>query len=314
MVTDFTKINKFVIRPVHPFLSVEDIVQCIPAGTAFFAKMDAIHGYFQLALDEESSRLTTFLLPSGRYRYLRAPMGLSSSSYEWCRHSDAMLEGIPFARKIVDDILVWSPDLSTLVDRVKIIAERCKKINVILSKKKFEIGNEIAFAGLMISSRGIKPDPNRIKALTQFPVPKDISGVQPFLGLANQLSGFIPDFAHMSVKLRELTSKKNAFLWSVDRQKEFEQVKSLLTSDMVVTHFNPDLPVTMLTDASRLHGLGFQWDIMWTGNSSWLPVGRSVDPNPAKVCNYRTRVLGNTLCHFQVLFLFERLTALYRCH
>ena len=209
-------------------------------------------------LDEESLRLTTFFLPSGRYRYLCAPMGLSSSSDEWCRHSDTVLEGLPFARKIADDILVWSPDLPTLVDRIKIIAERCKKINVILSKKKFEIGNEISFAGLVISSRGIKPpDPNRIKALTQFPVPKDISGVRSFLGLANQLSGFVPTFAHISVKLRELTSKKNAFLWSEDHQKEFEQVKSLLTSDMVVTHFNPDLPVTMLTDASRLHGFGF---------------------------------------------------------
>ena len=108
MVTGFTHINRFVIRPVHPFPSEQDIVQCIPAGTAFFAKMDAIHGYFQLALDEESSRLTTFLLPSGRYRYLRAPMGLSSSSDEWCRHSDTVLEGLPYARKIVDDILVWA--------------------------------------------------------------------------------------------------------------------------------------------------------------------------------------------------------------
>ena len=157
----------------------------------------------------------------------------------------------------MDDILVWSPDLPTLIGRVIIIAERCKKINVILSKKKFEIGNEISFAGFVTSSRGIKPDPNRIKALTQFLVPRDVSGVRFFLGLANQLSGFVPDFAHMSVKLRKLTSKKNAFLWSEDHPKEFEQVKSLLTSDMVVTHFNPALPVTMFTDASRLHGLGF---------------------------------------------------------
>ena len=258
MVTDFTKINRFVIRPVHPFPSVHDIIQCIPAGTAFFAKMDAMHGYFQLALDEESSRLTTLFLPSGRYRYLRAAMGLSSSSDEWCRHSDTVLEGLPFAQKIVDDIPVWSPDLPTIVDRIKIIAERCKKINVILSRKKFEIGNVISLAGLVISSRGINPDPNRIKALTQFPVPKDRSGVRSCLGLAYQLSGFVPNFAHLSVKLRELTSKKNSYLWSEDHQKEFEQlkVKSLLTSDMVVTHFNPDLPVTMLTDVSCLHGLG----------------------------------------------------------
>ena len=103
--------NKFVKRPVHPFPSVADIVRSIPAGTRFFAKMDVIHGYFQLALDEESSKLTTFLLPSGRYCYLRAPMGLSSSSDEWCRHSDRAIQGLPFIRKIVDDILVWGSSL-----------------------------------------------------------------------------------------------------------------------------------------------------------------------------------------------------------
>ena len=52
MVTDYSMINKFVRRPVHPFPSVADIVRSIPAGTRFFAKMNAIHGYFQLALDE----------------------------------------------------------------------------------------------------------------------------------------------------------------------------------------------------------------------------------------------------------------------
>ena len=76
--------------------------------------MDAVHGYFQFALDDGSSKITTFLLPSNRFRYLRAPMGLSSSSDEWCRHSDRALEGLGFAKKIVDDILVWANDLPTL--------------------------------------------------------------------------------------------------------------------------------------------------------------------------------------------------------
>ena len=62
MVMDYSKINKFVKRPVHLFPSVADIVRSILAGTHFFAKMDAIHGYFQLALDEESTKLMTFLL------------------------------------------------------------------------------------------------------------------------------------------------------------------------------------------------------------------------------------------------------------
>ena len=139
MVTDFTGLNEFVQRPVHPFPSVGEIVQSVPSTAKFFAKLDAVHGYFQLALDEESSKLTTFLLPSGRYRYLRAPMGLSASSDEWCRCSDWIVEGLPWAMKIVDDTLVWASDLQTLEERVKEVLERCKQINITISKKKFEI-------------------------------------------------------------------------------------------------------------------------------------------------------------------------------
>ena len=104
---DYTRLNKFVIRPVHPFPSVSDIVQSIPASSTCFAKLDATHGYFQIPLSSEASKLTTFLLPSGRYRYLRAPMGLSSSSDEWCGHSDRVV-GFPWCKKIVDDILIWA--------------------------------------------------------------------------------------------------------------------------------------------------------------------------------------------------------------
>ena len=169
LVTDYTKLNKFVKRPVHPFPSVKEIVQSIPAGTRYFAKLDAVHGYFQLALDDRLSKITTFLLPSSRFCYLRAPMGLSSSSDQWCRHSDQALEGISFAKKIVDNVLVWADDLPTLYDRIRTIAEKCQDLNIVLSKKKFEVGTEIPFAGLIVSAKGVKPDPVRKVALSEFP-------------------------------------------------------------------------------------------------------------------------------------------------
>ena len=160
-------------------------------------------------------------------------------------------------KKIVDDILVWATDLPTLYERVRSIAKGCSDLNIALSKKKIAVGTELSFAGLIFSAEGIKPDPKRIVSLSNFPVPRDVTGVRSFLGLANQLSGFVPDFAHMTVRLRELTAKKNAFLWLEEHQREFEKVKKLLTSEMVVTHFDPSLPVTVLLDASRLHGLGY---------------------------------------------------------
>ena len=67
-------------------------MKSIPETDKLFAKLDAVHGYFQFALDEDSSFLTMFLIPSERYRYLRALMGLSSSSDEWQHYSDFVIK------------------------------------------------------------------------------------------------------------------------------------------------------------------------------------------------------------------------------
>ena len=103
----------------------------------------------------------------GRYRYLRASMGLSSSSDEWCRHSDRVIKGFPWCRKIVDDILVWASTPSELETRLHSILQRCEKLHVTLSLSKLHIDNTLKFAGCVISYKGVFPDPDRISALSQ---------------------------------------------------------------------------------------------------------------------------------------------------
>ena len=132
LVTDYTELNKHVKRPIHPFSSTQEILQAVPKEAKVFAKLDAVHGYFQLGLDKVSSQLTTFLLPQGKFRYLRAPMGLNASSDEWCCQSDVLIRGIPWARKIVDDTLIWAKDMKELVARTRIILDRCRENNLSL--------------------------------------------------------------------------------------------------------------------------------------------------------------------------------------
>ena len=60
-------------------------------------------------------------------------------------------------------------------------------------KKKLEIGDEIEFAGHIISHKGIKSDPSKFKAIRDFPAPKNIKELCSYMGLANQLSSFILD-------------------------------------------------------------------------------------------------------------------------
>ena len=74
LVTDYIDLNAVLKRPIHPFPSAGDIMRKVPGTARFFAKLDAVHGYFQVEIDPEHSFYTTFLLPSGRYRYKRAPM------------------------------------------------------------------------------------------------------------------------------------------------------------------------------------------------------------------------------------------------
>jgi hypothetical protein len=257
MVCDFTGINRFIQRPVHPFPSTQDLLRDIGAGAKFFATLDAVQGYHQIPLDHASSLLTTFLLPSGRYRYTRAPMGLNASSDEWCARSDAALEGLEKTRKIVDDILVWAGSWEELCGRVRSVLERCKQHGITLSRDKMQMGSEVRFAGHVISPGGVEPEPEKVAALKNFPAPADATGLRSFLGLAVQLGGFVPDLAHLTEPLRPLLKKNAIFLWLPEHEEAFARVKDALTSPLVVRFFDPKLPTELLTDASRLKGLGY---------------------------------------------------------
>ena len=125
-----------------------------------------------------------------------------------------------------------------------------------LSRFKFQIDTSLNFAGCVMSETGITPNPTRLSALSNFPTPTDQTFVRSILGLCNQLAFFVPDFQHHSVALRQLTGKGRTFLWLPEHQVEFDKLKTILTSNLVVRHFNNSKPVYFLTDASRLFGLG----------------------------------------------------------
>ena len=257
LVTDFSRLNEAVVRPIHPFTPASQIVSLIPAGSTHFAKLDLVHGYFQVALDEYSSKLTTMLLPNGRYRYLRAPMGLNASSDEFCRRTDEIFAQLPGTLKLVDDILVCGISVQDVMDKVHLVLQRCRDNYITISTKKFEVGPEVSFAGYLITKDGIKPDPSKVSAIKDFPSPKNVRDLRSFLGLANQLGQFVPDLANATSHLRDLLRKDVVFQWLEDHEKSFLLVKTILTSNLVVNHFDPSKKTVLVTDASRLFGLGF---------------------------------------------------------
>ena len=139
-----------------------------------------------------------------------------------------LIRGIPWARKIVDDTLIWAKDMKELVARTRIILDRCRENNITISKKKLELGNRIHFAGHIISDEGIQPDEEKYVAVSRFPRPKNVKDLRSFLGLAQQLASFVPDLAHMTSMLRPLLKKDIAWTWTDDHEKSFGEVKTCL--------------------------------------------------------------------------------------
>ncbi len=256
LVTDYTPINPYIERPVHPFPSPDIVFQSVGKDSKWFAKLDALHGYYQIPLAPESQKLTAFLLPQGRFYYRVAPMGLNPSGDWWCRKSDEAIAGLPGVLKLVDDILVHAPSLVELRGRIRGVLQRCRAHGIVLSKKKFEVGRSVHFAGHNVTDGGIKPDEERLGAISEFPTPHDTHQLRSFLGLANQLGNFLPDLAAGTVQMRGLLRKRTAWVWTPDHEKEFVAVKQLLTSAPVAHYFDPQLESKLLTDASR-SGIGF---------------------------------------------------------
>ena len=256
-VTDFSELNKYIARPIWPFQCGLSIVNSIEPGNRFWAKLDCLQGYHQLELDEESSKLTTFLVESGRYRYRRLPMGASMSSDHFCRITDEALNDLP-QRKLIDDIVTFDPTADGLKKKIEDILIRCREKGITLSRKKVEVGGEINFAGFILDANGSRPDPERVSALADFPRPKNLAQLRSFIGLVQTFNNFSPDIAHLTAVLRPLMSTKMAFNWLPEHTTAFEKLKAAMTSEMNVSFFDINRPTVLFTDASKVPGaLGY---------------------------------------------------------
>ena len=133
----------------------------------------------------------------------------------------------PYAMKIDDDTIIWAENESDLEDRVSTVLQRCAENNITISRKKFELGSTIQFAGHIISDGGIRPDDEKFAALRDFKKPDNIKGLRSFLGLVAQFGAFAPFTACLTSHLRQLLQKDTPWVWLPEHNIDFENTKKL---------------------------------------------------------------------------------------
>ena len=255
---DLTKLNTYVKRGAHPVLTPHEAVASIDEGSEYFTHADAKTGYWQTEIHEDDQELTTFITPWGRYKFLRAPMGLTTSGDEYNRRGDEALQGIPETVKIVDDVLSYESDYQKHLNNVWEILNRCKEYSITLNPDKFEFAQEeVEYCGYHISKEGFTPEKSKVTAITEFKVPENITELKSFMGLVNHLGEFSSEISKLAQPLRDLLKKKNEWCWTEVHNKAFEEVRNALSNPPIMAYFDPELPVELETDAARLKGLGY---------------------------------------------------------
>ena len=109
----------------------------------------------------------------------------------------------------IDDILIHGKSQDEHDQRLHAVLNKLKEANITLNPEKWEFSKtSIKILGHLVSSEGIKPDPEKIKSILSLPVPKNVAEIRSFLGMANQQSKFAPDLATKTKPLRDLLNKK----------------------------------------------------------------------------------------------------------
>ncbi len=201
--------------------------------------------------------LMTFIVPQGQFQYCCAPMGLSSSGDEYCTRGDTALCGIQNIKKIMDDILIHATAIPEILQKVQEVFERCRKHGITLSREKVRMGNEVKFAGYILSDKGVRVDPDKLKAIRDFPEPTNVTQLRSFLGLATQLGKFMPDLTQATIPLRALLKNNTARLWLPEHSTAMTQTKAILLKPAEMNHFDISKSSHFFADASRLYGLGY---------------------------------------------------------
>lgn len=109
---------------------------------------------------------------------------------------------------------------------------------------------EVAYLGHVISSDGVRPDPNKVKAVTNFPTPRNPKNIKQFLGLVGYYRRFIPQFSKIAKPLTDLLKKDRTFQWKEDQNKAFKELRNSLCSDPILQYPDFTQPFVLTTDAS----------------------------------------------------------------
>ena len=253
IVVDFRHLNQQIKNQAYNFPRIDDTLNKVGNLKAkYFSTLDAYSGFFQIPLRERDRNLTAFATPGKTWRYRTMPMGLSTSPKAFHNVIANVVQHLPSCLPYVDDIIVASPTWESHMTDLDGLFKAFRNANIKFKKAKCSFGfKTIPFLGFVVSEHGIHPNPNKVKLIREFPIPKTPKHVKSFNGLATYYQSFIPHFAATMQPLYDLTKRNIKFEWKEEHQQAFDKIRKSIADDAVLKYPDFGKPFTIATDSSK---------------------------------------------------------------
>lgn len=254
---DYRHLNKVTKKDVYPLPRIDDALDCLH-GASYFSSIDLRSGYWQIAVDAQDREKTAFVTHDGLYQFKVMPFGLCNAPATFERMIDFLLRGFKWLTCIcyLDDVIVFSPTFETHLHRLADILEVFRRAGLQLNSSKCRFGGrQLKILGHVVDAAGVRPDPDKVRAVQEFPIPRSAKDVRSFVGLCSYFRRFIENFAEIARPLTDLLKADTSFSWGTAQSAAFATLVDRLTRCPVLAHFDPLAPTEVRTDASG-HGIG----------------------------------------------------------
>ena len=235
---DYRELNKRTTKDAYP-LPLPDEVQDQLAGSTMFSTLDLQSGYWQVPVSPGDQEKTAFCPGpgTGLFQFRRMPFSLTGAPSTFQHLMDKVLRGLPFVTIYLNDILVHSATDQKHCQHLQEVFTRITAAGLTLRGRKCHIDmTSVSYLGHAFSETGMVPDPKKVQAVQDWPVPTDSNAVRQFLGLASYHRRYILRFADIAAPLHALTKKGMSLTWTPECAEAFLTLKNLLLQAPVLAY------------------------------------------------------------------------------
>ena len=254
---DYRRLNHLTIKDSYPIPRIDDSLDAL-GGARWFSTLDLASGYWQVELDEEAKKKSAFVVRGGLYSWKVMPFGLCNAPSTFERLMEQVLAGLHWEVLLVylDDVIVFAKTIEDELTRLGMVFQRLRQAGLKLKAKKCHLFREsVLYLGHVVSREGVSTDPEKIRAVKEWPTPTSVKDVQSFLGLASYYRRFIEGFANIARPLHRLTEKAHKFAWTEECEDAFQELKKRLQESPILAYPDPEKDHILDTDASN-EGIG----------------------------------------------------------